>query len=363
MILTDLHLSSDHAGNYTAGWMISVLLHGGLVIGAFFFVQRIQLAPHSKPFTWNVAMVSSVPQPAPSVASSSSASNPHPSPAKPTTPPATARMQPALPVTEPTKSEPLRPMPPVMTATALPTPPPPHAELQPIKPVPQIMVPTPQPVMKPVDPVPPAPVPMSVAPPVPVEPVKQTAVPIESVNPSHQAPYGETPPSRTERELEPSVVVAPTYPQPPNPMPPVVSTSTEPSPAVTPHVAAPPVETPGQAASSAPQVAALAPPMSNRPARADYGWLSEAILRRVEELKRYPAEARVNRAEGKVVVKAVINEDGSVDDVEIFQSSGYTTLDKAAADLMRHAAPFRLPHPLGKPRVTIKIPMSYRLDR
>jgi protein TonB len=122
-------------------------------------------------------------------------------------------------------------------------------------------------------------------------------------------------------------------------------------------------ESPMAAASSGTQVAARVPPGSNRPARIDYGWLSEVVLRRVEELKRYPAEARVDRAEGKVVVKAVINEDGSVDNVEIFQSSGSATLDNAAVDLMRRAAPFALPHSLGKPRVTIKIPMNYRLDR
>ena len=110
------------------------------------------------------------------------------------------------------------------------------------------------------------------------------------------------------------------------------------------------------------QVATISPAPSNRPAARDYGWLSEAILRRVEELKRYPASARVDRAEGKVVVKAVIDEDGSISDVEVFQSSGHPTLDDAAAETMRQAAPFHLPHPLGQPRMTIKIPMSYRLD-
>jgi protein TonB len=124
-----------------------------------------------------------------------------------------------------------------------------------------------------------------------------------------------------------------------------------------------PTESPLAAASSGTQVASLAPAGSNKPARIDYGWLSDVVLRRVEELKRYPAEARVDRAEGKVVVKAVINEDGSVGDVEVFQSSGFPTLDHAAVDLMRRAAPFSLPHSLGKPRVTIKIPMNYRLDR
>jgi protein TonB len=102
---------------------------------------------------------------------------------------------------------------------------------------------------------------------------------------------------------------------------------------------------------------------TNAPTMRDYGWLSETILRRVEELKRYPASARVDHAEGKVVVKAVIDEDGSIDEVEVFQSSGHPGLDKAAVETMREAAPFHLPRPLGQPRMTIKIPMSYRLDR
>jgi protein TonB len=111
------------------------------------------------------------------------------------------------------------------------------------------------------------------------------------------------------------------------------------------------------------QMAAISTAPPSIPAKRDYGWLSEAILRRVEELKRYPASARVDRAEGKVVVKAVINEDGSLGEVEVVQSSGYPALDKAAVETMRQATPFHLPHPLGQPRMTIKIPMSYRLDR
>lgn len=111
------------------------------------------------------------------------------------------------------------------------------------------------------------------------------------------------------------------------------------------------------------QMATISPAPSSAPTKRDYGWLSDEILRRVEELKRYPASARIDRAEGKVVVKAVIHEDGNIGEVEIFQSSGYLTLDKAAVETMRQAAPFHLPHPLGQPRMTIKIPMSYRLDR
>jgi periplasmic protein TonB len=111
------------------------------------------------------------------------------------------------------------------------------------------------------------------------------------------------------------------------------------------------------------QMAAISPAPTNVPAKRDYRWLSETILRRMEELKRYPASARVDRAEGKVVVKAVIGEDGSISEVGVFLSSGHIALDEAAVETMRQAAPFHLPHPLGQPRMTIKIPMSYRLDR
>ena len=111
------------------------------------------------------------------------------------------------------------------------------------------------------------------------------------------------------------------------------------------------------------QVAAISSVPSNAPTKRDYGWLSEVILRRIEELKRYPASARADRAEGKVVVKAVIDENGSISEVGVFQSSGYPTLDEAAIQTMRQAAPLHLPHPLGQSRMTIKIPMNYRLDR
>jgi protein TonB len=110
------------------------------------------------------------------------------------------------------------------------------------------------------------------------------------------------------------------------------------------------------------QMIAMAPVPSSLSARPDYSWLSETILRRVEELKRYPAEARLDRAEGKVVLKAVIRGDGSVEGVEVFQSSGHQSLDRAAVELLNLAAPFQFPRALEKSQITVKIPMSYRLE-
>jgi protein TonB len=100
----------------------------------------------------------------------------------------------------------------------------------------------------------------------------------------------------------------------------------------------------------------------HREIHADYGWLSDALWRRIEELKRYPAQAKVNHWEGKVVVEAVIRDDGEVVGLSIAESSGRAVLDQEAMAVMKKASPLALKHPLGKPRVTIFVPISYRLD-
>jgi periplasmic protein TonB len=115
---------------------------------------------------------------------------------------------------------------------------------------------------------------------------------------------------------------------------------------------------PREAASSVPGQ----PPSPASVARPDYAWLSETIMRRMQELKRYPAEARIDHAEGKVVLKAVIRSNGAVETVEVFQSSGHQSLDRAAVELLTQAGPFQFPRPLEKPQMTVKIPMNYRLE-
>ena len=113
----------------------------------------------------------------------------------------------------------------------------------------------------------------------------------------------------------------------------------------------------------APQVTSLAPTTVQPTPKSDYGWLSETIVKRVEELKRYPADARLEQAQGKVVVKVVIREDGSVADVEVVKSSGFQSLDQAALDLMHQAGPFKLSRPLGKPTLAIRVPINYAIER
>ncbi|MGC4097088.1 MAG: energy transducer TonB [Nitrospira sp.] len=103
-------------------------------------------------------------------------------------------------------------------------------------------------------------------------------------------------------------------------------------------------------------------PVHHRETRADYGWLGDAVRRRIEELKRYPAQARMNHWEGKVVVAAVIRDDGEVVGVRIAETSGQALLDEEAMAVMKRASPLTLKHPLGQRHITILIPINYRLD-
>ncbi|MER3424225.1 MAG: hypothetical protein C4293_14395 [Nitrospiraceae bacterium] len=109
------------------------------------------------------------------------------------------------------------------------------------------------------------------------------------------------------------------------------------------------------------QPAAVTTPTQSVPApRPDYGW--HALRRKIEQLKRYPSKARLNRWEGTVVVRAVIGENGHCSELTMERSSGYDELDQAALELLRRAFPISLQYELGKPEVTIRIPVTYKLE-
>lgn len=316
MIAAGPNYSGGYKEAHVQGWLVSVLLHGTVVLVAILLVKQTQLAPQAELFKWNVTMVSPT------------------EPVQPTTlPPDQA------------------PAPSVSSTTSLPTP---LAQQS----APAQTLPPPQPVTQQTPPsisertV----TPMATEPPAPTPP--QLTAPSQSA--AHTTPPAE--PIRHET-VAPMAAVASSIEKPAEaPMAVSEESGAQTAPSSPPSAI---LEQTAQAdqAPTPMQMAAISPAPSNVPTKRDYGWLSEAILRRVEELKRYPTSARVDRAEGRVVVKAVINEDGSIGEVEVFQSSGHPGLDKAAVETMRQAAPFRLPRPLGQPRMTIKIPMSYRLDQ
>ncbi|MCP9473213.1 MAG: energy transducer TonB [Nitrospira sp.] len=106
---------------------------------------------------------------------------------------------------------------------------------------------------------------------------------------------------------------------------------------------------------------ATAPPQASVAAKADYAWLMKALLGRINELKNYPHLARINHWEGKVVLRAVIRDDGEVIMIDVQESSGRSILDNDAMETLRKASPLKLEQPLGKPQVAILMPISYSL--
>lgn len=301
MIAAGSHRSGSHKGAHVQGWLVSVLLHGTVAFAALLFVKQVQPDPQNEAFKWNVAMVS----PTQHVQSSGSSQSQAPARSVPSTTSA--------------------PSPPAQQAAPAQTFSPPQFLAQPTTP----------------------PISERTATPVVAEPLSPT--PTEFATSQRSTAHLTQPAEPIRHEVAAPMAAESTSIVKPAEAPMAVS-------------AEPDAQTP-QSVQATAQVATISPAPSNAPMKRDYGWLSEEILRRVEELKRYPASARIDRAEGKVVVKAVINEDGNLGEVEIFQSSGYLALDKAAVETMRQASPFHLPHPLGQPRMTIKIPMSYRLDQ
>ncbi|MEP6960096.1 MAG: TonB family protein [Nitrospirota bacterium] len=313
MIAAGPHRSGGQKEAHVQGWLVSVLLHGTVALTAILLVKQIQLVPQDEAFKWNVAMAS---------------------PTQPIQPTASSRNQAPAPLVPSTTTVPSH-----HVQQAAPT-----QTLPPPQPIAQQMTPSISgrlitPVMAEVSPLQPTTPSQSAAHTTqPSEPIRQEAVPpmvTEATSIVKQDEAQMAVSAESAAQTAPSNATSTTLEQ-------TAQSDLAPTPM---------------------QMAAISPAPTSTPAKRDYGWLSETILRRVEELKRYPTSARVDRAEGKVVVKAVINEDGSVGEVEVFQSSGHHGLDKAAIDTLRQAAPFHLPRPLGQSGMTIKIPMSYRLDR
>lgn len=100
----------------------------------------------------------------------------------------------------------------------------------------------------------------------------------------------------------------------------------------------------------------------SRSIRPDYGWLMNTLRTRLEDVKTYPAPAKVNQWQGRVVIQVSIQPDGRITNAEIQQSSGYPALDLAALETLQAASPLRLAHGLDGRSVVMLVPISYELD-
>jgi protein TonB len=142
------------------------------------------------------------------------------------------------------------------------------------------------------------------------------------------------------------------------------STTTDPTPRTS-------MSTPQTGAASSPTASPSESVASDHPAmtqsvstRSQYAWLLELLRRRIISLqKTYPRSASMQGWEGVVVVKATIDQDGSLVDAVVTKSSGYGDIDEDALKLMHRVCPVRLPQDLGKPQIAVMIPIRYRFDQ
>ncbi|MEW6245536.1 MAG: TonB family protein [Nitrospirota bacterium] len=357
---------------WAAGWTWSVLLHALVVAASLGVMANLHPAPEQEPFRWEVSLVEA---PRHDVAAESAPAADVPTPSQPRVQPASR--EPVRPTQQPVvrrvETRPIeetveREIRQVVTA------------VQPVKPVMEVQTRAvlPQPIQQP-------------------ETVPRERAPLQRV--AGTEPVGEPAPVMTETKPVAAelalVAKAPSVVQQPEPTS-LAAVPTQSAvvverqpiveqPAVTPITRNPApipdaapvqanIEPPARSAvadhgepeapaptaqETASQIAAV--PRSAPATKADYSWLAESLWRRVVELKRYPHEARLNRWEGKVVLKAVIREDGHLGDLQIQKSSGYDILDQDAMELVRKACPLHLKHPLGRPEVVLQIPINYAL--
>ncbi len=93
--------------------------------------------------------------------------------------------------------------------------------------------------------------------------------------------------------------------------------------------------------------------------RPDYGWLQQAIFRRLEELKRSSRPLLDQSRPLQVLVRAIVSHEGTLLDTEVVRSSGLDRIDQEAMALVQQAFPMHLDRPLGREQVAMRIPITY----
>lgn len=157
----------------------------------------------------------------------------------------------------------------------------------------------------------------------------------------------------------------PNQPQASDPQPqeadrPNNSPTAEPSAAQT--TAAPSTEASGSvtktAQPSSPLITTAAPdPVSTQ--RPDYGWLQQAIFKRLDELKRSSRPSLDQSQPIKVLVKAVVSREGVLLDSSVARSSGLEHIDQEAMALVQRAFPMHLDRSLDRQQIVMRIPITY----
>ena len=93
--------------------------------------------------------------------------------------------------------------------------------------------------------------------------------------------------------------------------------------------------------------------------RPDYGWLQQAISRRLEELKRSSRPSLDESRPLKVTVKAVVSKEGILLDSAVVKSSGLDRIDQEAIALVQSAFPMQFDRTLDRQQIAMRIPITY----
>jgi protein TonB len=88
-----------------------------------------------------------------------------------------------------------------------------------------------------------------------------------------------------------------------------------------------------------------------------------AIIRAMlERNKEYPLWARKNNWEGTVRLHFVVSRDGTIEDINVIGSSGFSILDKAAERTVRRIGKFpSIPKELTMGRLSLDVPLVFKL--
>jgi periplasmic protein TonB len=94
------------------------------------------------------------------------------------------------------------------------------------------------------------------------------------------------------------------------------------------------------------------------PAFADAGW-QKTVISQIVKAQTYPRAAQMRKEQGTAKVRVKIGASGSIDSVELAQSSGSDILDKEAQKILEKIGTF--PAPSGG-AATLVVPITWVLD-
>jgi len=155
-------------------------------------------------------------------------------------------------------------------------------------------------------------------------------------------------------KIIPKVVEKPVEEQPPEPEPiPEPVTETAPVAVAEPVVEAPPL----------PPVVKEPPKPSADSVKMVTRTYLRSLKKQLEQIKDYPATAKRLKQEGTVRVRFTILADGKIEQIEVSESSRYSSLDNSALEAVAKMEKFQpIPKLLEKERWRIEIPIQYKLN-